>query len=179
MNREQIADKDDELLDLLADYGKASMPRPDDGYYDRAVARAIQAGSKQQRNRWLMTGFGGAVAAMLVIWVVSGIFFTGPETVDPGVPSVTMTLEQPRTFNLVFASATALENATMTVVLPDGIEIDGFGPQREVTWETSLQAGRNVLPLTLVATRPVSGELVAMLRHEDDYKDFRLQMTAM
>ena len=179
MEREQIAEQDDELLELLADYGQASMPRPDDGFYDRAVARAIHVGSTKQRNRWVMTGFGGAVAAMLAVWVVSGIFFAAPESVEPGVPSVTMALEQPQTFNLVFASASALENATMTVVLPDGIEVDGFGPQREITWETSLQAGRNILPLTLVATRPVTGELLAMLRHEDDYKDFRLQMTVM
>lgn len=179
MDREKFADNDDELLNLLADYGEASMPRPDDGFYDRAVARAIQVGSKKQRRRWVLTGFGGAVAAMLAIWIVSGVFFTSPDTGEVGVPTVTMTLEQPRTLNLVFASATALENATMTVILPEGFEIDGFGPQREITWETSLQEGKNVLPLTLVATRPVSGELLATLKHEDDYKTFRLQMTVM
>ena len=179
MDRKQIADRDQELLDLLADYGEASMPRPDDGFYDKAVARAIQVGSKKQRNRWVMTGFGGAVAAMLAIWIVGGVFFTSPDAGDAGVPTVTMALEQPRTLNLVFASATALDSATMTVVLPDGFEIDGFGPQREITWETSLQEGKNILPLTLVATRPVTGELLATLRHEDDYKTFRLQMTVM
>ena len=179
MDRKQIAGDDRELLDLLADYGEASMPRPDNGFYDRAVAKAIQVGSKRQRNRWVMTGFGGAVAAMLAIWIVSGVFFASPDAVDEGVPTVTMALEQPRTLNLVFASTTALDNATMTVVLPDGIEIDGFGPQREVTWETSLQEGKNILPLTLVATRPVSGELLATLKHEDDYKTFRLRMTVM
>jgi hypothetical protein len=179
MDREQIADDDNELLDLLADYGKASMPRPDDGFYDKAVARAIQVGSKKQRTRWVMTGFGGAVAAMLAIWVVSGIFFVGPDAGEPGVPTVTMALEQPQTFNLVFASATALDNATMTVTLPEGIEVAGFGPQSEITWETSLQEGKNILPLTLVATRPVSGELLATLTHEEDYKTFRLQMTVI
>jgi hypothetical protein len=44
---------------------------------------------------------------------------------------------------------------------------------------TSLREGRNVLPLTLIATAPVSGELMATLRHEDDDKTFRLQVTAI
>jgi len=176
MNREQMADEDTELLDLLADYGKTSMPRMDDTFFDRAVAKAMQEGTKRQRRRWVLTGFGGAVAAMLAIWIVSGVFFTAPDVAEPGVPSVTMALETPQTFNLVFSSAQALADATMTVVLPDGIEVDGFGPQREITWVTSLQPGRNILPLTLVATKPVSGELLATLRHEGDYKTFRLQM---
>jgi hypothetical protein len=176
MTPEQTTDDDRELLDLLADYGSTSMPRMDDAFFGQAVARAMQEGTKRQRRRWIMTGFGGAMAAMLAIWIVSGVFFTAPEVADPGIPAVTMALETPQTFNLVFSSAQALADATMTVVLPDGIEVDGFGPQREITWVTSLQPGRNILPLTLVATKPVSGELLATLRHEGDYKTFRLQM---
>ena len=63
-------------------------------------------------------------------------------------PGVTMALEEPRTVNLVFASAEALVDATMTVSLPPGVEIEGFAGQREITWMTSLKEGRNVLPLT-------------------------------
>ena len=113
----------------------------------------------------------------MALWIVSGVFFTTPEIDAPAVPSVTMALEQPQTFNLVFSSATPLDNATMTVLLPEGIEVDGFAGQREITWMTSLNEGRNILPLTLVATAPVSGELLATLQHEDDDKSFRLQVT--
>ena len=95
------------------------------------------------------------------------------------VPSVTMALEVPQTFNLAFSSAMALEGATMTVILPEGVEVDGFAGQREITWMTSLSEGRNILPLTLIATAPVSGELLATLRHGDDDKTFRLQVTAI
>ena len=90
-----------------------------------------------------------------------------------------MTLEEPRTLNLVFSSATALANATMTVVLPQGVEVEGFAGQREITWMTSLTAGKNVLPLTLIATSPQGGELVATLRHEDDDRSFRVRVTVI
>ena len=171
--------EDQELLGLLRDYGDASVPRPSAGFYDRAIAKAVQAGQKREKSRWIMTGFGGAVAAAMAIWIVSGVFFTTPNIEDPALPSVTMALEQPQTLNLVFSSATPLDNATMTVYLPDGVEVDGFAGQREISWMTSLSEGKNILPLTLIATSPIGGELLATLRHEDDDKTFRLQVTVM
>ena len=177
MNLNDTTTEDRELLELLKDYGDASAPQPAEGFYDRAIAKAVQAGHKRDRSRWVMTGFGGAVAAAMAIWIVSGVFFMTPDVDEPALPSVTMALEQPQTLNLVFSSSTPLENATMTVYLPDGVEIDGFAGQREITWMTSLEEGRNILPLTLIATSPIGGELLATLRHEDDDKTFRLQVT--
>ena len=152
------------------------MPQQDAAFFDQSMARATQNGLSRQRNRWVMTGFGGAMAAALAIWMIGGMFFNTPEVVDPAVPGVTMALEEPKTLNLVFSSAVALADATMTVMLPQGIEIEGFKGQREITWMTSLKEGRNVLPLTLIATSPQGGELLATLRHEDDDRTFRVQV---
>lgn len=168
-----------ELQQRLAEYGNSTMPRPDTAFYDRAIARAAHAGARRQRSRWFMTGFGGAVAAALMVWIVSGAFFTAADFDDPAIPSVTMAMASPQTFNLVFASTTPLIDASMTVTLPDGIEIEGFAGQREITWRTSLKVGNNILPLTLIATSPAGGELLATLRHEDDDKIFRLQVTVI
>ena len=177
MTHEYTNEEDHELSGLLREYGATTVPEPDAAFYDRAIARAVQEGTRTQRNRWIMTGFGGAVAAAMALWIVSGVFFTAPDTTGPSVPSVTMALEQPQTLNLVFSATTALTDATMTVVLPDGIEVDGFAGQREITWMTSLKEGRNVLPLTLIATSSSGGEVLATLQHEDDDKTFRLQVT--
>jgi predicted anti-sigma-YlaC factor YlaD len=176
---QQTVNHQRELQSRLAAYGKHKMPRPDTAFYDRAIARAAQAGTRKQRNRWIMTGFGGAVAALFMVWIVSGAFFTAADIDDPAIPTVTMALASPQTFNLVFSSASPLVNASMTVTLPDGIEIQGFAGQREITWRTSLKAGDNTLPLTLVATTPAGGELLATLQHEDDDKVFRLQVTVI
>jgi hypothetical protein len=90
-----------------------------------------------------------------------------------------MALEEPRTVNLVFSSTRALADATMTVTLPPGLELEGFAGQREITWMTSLREGRNVLPLTLIATSPAGGELLATLRHANDDRSFRVQVTVI
>jgi len=175
----KIVDSERSLQARLMVYGEATTPRADAAFYDRAIARAVHVGARRQRNRWVLTGFGGAVAALFMAWVVSGVFFTAADIDEPAIPSVTMALEIPQTFNLVFSSATPLSGATMTVSLPEGIEVDGFAGRREITWRTSLKEGKNILPLTLVATSPFGGELLATLHHENDDKTFRLQVTVI
>ena len=175
MQNNDINQQDQEIQSLLKDY---PMPAADAAFYDQALVRATHEGSRRQRNRWLLTGFGAAIAATLAIWVVGGMLLSTPELPDPvaAIPGVMITMEEPHTVNFVFASATALDSATLTVSLPEGIELQGFPGQREITWETSLEEGKNLLPLTLVATGPAGGELLARLEHDDRERTFRLRV---
>ncbi|MGI9272378.1 MAG: hypothetical protein ACR2QT_11425 [Woeseiaceae bacterium] len=172
-------DQDDpEIQALLKDY---PMPQADAGFYDQALARATHEGSRRQRNRWMITGFGGAIAAGLAVWLISGMLMTTPQlpnvdSASASIAGVTMTLEEPRTVNLVFSTAEAMESATLTVSLPAGVELAGFPGQSEISWETSLNEGRNLLPLKLIALTPVGGELLARLEHDDRNRVFRLQV---
>lgn len=175
MQNDETSKQDQEILELLKDY---PMPAADAAFYDQALVRATHEGSRRQRNRWLLTGFGGAIAATIAFWMIGGMLFSNPQLPEPGaaIPGVTIALEEPRTVNLVFASATSLDSATLTVSLPEGIELNGFPGQREITWETSLNEGRNLLPLTLVALTPTGGELLARLEHDDRDRTFRLRV---
>ena len=101
--------EDREIAELLRDY---PAPVADEGFYERALVKATHEGSRRQRNKWLATGFGGAIAAALAVWLVGGMLLGSPdlqETSSP-IPEVTIALEEPKTINLVFASATALDN---------------------------------------------------------------------
>ena len=171
-----MQDQDDlEITALLKEY---PMPEAAAGFYDQALVRATHEGTRRQRNRWMMTGFGGAIAAGIALWMVGGFLLTTPDlpAADPSVPAITMTLEEPRTINLVFASAEPLDAATLTVRLPPGLEMSGFPGQREVTWQTSLNAGKNLLPLKLIATSPLGGEVFATLSHNDRGRTFQLRV---
>jgi hypothetical protein len=167
--------KEQELLDLLKEY---PAPEAGPGFYDRALIRAVHKGTRRQRNRWLLAGFGSAMAAGLAIFVIMTMFMATPQLpeAEPSIPGVTIAMEQERTVRLVFSSAEALESATLTVSLPDGIELAGFPGQREITWETSLKEGKNLLPLTLIALTPTGGELLARLEHKDRNRTFRLRV---
>ena len=169
-------ERDRKLAEMLKDY---PMLKADSGFYDQALARAVHVGSKRQRNRWIMTGFGSAIAASILLLLVSGVIFNQPgmPAPDDAIPGISIALAEPRTVNLMFAAKEPLENATLTVLLPDGIELAGFPGQREVSWDTSLAAGKNVLPLKLIATTPVGGEVLARLEHKDRNRTFRLRVT--
>ena len=175
MHTSDINEQDREILELLKDY---PMTDASAGFYDQALARATHEGTRRQRNRWVMTGFGSAIAAGMVLWLIGGFFLTSPNLPGPdaSIPGIVMTLEEPRTINLMFASETAMASATLTVTLPDGIELAGFPGQREITWETSLVEGKNYLPLELVALTPVGGEVLARLEHENRDRTFRLRI---
>ena len=168
--------EDREIQDLLKDY---PMPQAAAGFYDQALARATHEGSKRQRNRWLATGFGGAIAAGLALWMFAATFLANPDVpqIDAEIPGITIALEEPRTVNFVFSSAEALDSAMLTVSLPAGVELQGFPGQTEISWETSLTAGKNYLPLTLVAVMPAHGELLARLEHDARDRTFRLRVT--
>jgi hypothetical protein len=175
MKTENTNIEDQALQSLLQDY---PTPEPSEGFYEQALARATHEGSRRQRNRWLMTGFGSAVAAGIALWFVGSFLFATPAARLPEstIPGITMTLEEPRTVNLVFASATALESAMLTVSLPDGVELAGFPGQREISWQTSLNEGKNLLPLKLIAVSPMGGEVLARLEHDDRNRTFRLRI---
>jgi len=164
-----------ELLALLKDYPAAE---PAAGFFDQALLRATHEGTRRQRNRWIMTGFGSAIAAGVVLWLVAGLWLGAPEVPPNGatIPGIVMTLEEPRTVNLVFASKAALDAATLTVTLPNGIELAGFPGQREISWKTSLVEGRNLLPLELIALTPAGGEVLARLEHDNRERTFRLRI---
>lgn len=168
------------LRTLLKEHGAADMPVPDTAFFDQALAKAAHAGSRRERHRYWLKGFGSAVAAGLALFAVTLLLLKSPDAIDThGIPGVTMALEQPQTVNLVFASASALVDATLTVALPDGVNVAGFEGQREISWVTTLQQGKNVLPLRLIATSPEGGELLATLQHADDDRTFRLRVTVI
>jgi hypothetical protein len=175
MNTKDINQQDQEIQALLKDY---PMAQPSAGFFDQALARATHEGTRRQRNRWIMTGFGSAIAAGIVLWVIGGFLLTTPDVPQPeaSIPGIALALEEPRTINLVFSSKAALDGATLTVSLPEGVELAGFPGQREVAWKTSLAEGKNLLPLELIALTPAGGEVLARLEHDNRNRTFRLRV---
>ena len=55
-----VIESERELRGSLKDY---PMPQAQAGFYDQALVHAAHKGNRRQRDRWLLTGFGSAVAA--------------------------------------------------------------------------------------------------------------------
>lgn len=169
--------EDRELAALL---GRCRPPAPPAGLFERALVHAERERERarhaaRSRIRWLAGGFGAAAAAGMALWFAGALPGVSGQP-DSGLPTVNMSLYEPETVRLVFAAETPLEDATMTVTLPAGIELEGYPGEQEIRWETSLEEGRNLLPLTLIATSPGGGELRARLQHDTRNRTFRVRI---
>jgi predicted anti-sigma-YlaC factor YlaD len=151
---------------------KLSPPEMHPSFVDRAIARAVRPDdARAHPTRRAVLGM--ALAASLVLGVAVGAFFS---LRDSPVQTVTLALERAETVRMVFNSAKPLQAATLSLVLPDNVEVVGYGSQRELVWQTDLREGQNLLQLPLIARGPVKDELLARLSHGASTKTFRLKV---
>lgn len=121
--------------------------------------------------------FLGAFGLTMLTVVLTGLWVRSPSARRaPETTAVTLALDEPRSVNLVFDSRAPVGDVELTVDLPLGIEIVDRPGERRVVWHTTLAAGSNALPLTLVARSGMGGELAALLRHSDERKTFVVEL---
>jgi hypothetical protein len=113
-----------------------------------------------------------ALAASLVLGVAAGVFLSLREA---PVQTVALAVERPETVRMVFTSAKPLRAATLSLALPENVELVGYGRQRELSWQTDLREGQNLLQLPLIAHGAVKDELLARLSHGASTKTFRVK----
>ena len=93
--------------------------------------------------------------------MIGGLFLNDPQLpdADSTIPGVTIAMEQPRTVNLVFASASALDAATLTVTLPDGVKVR--------VWDSTAELRYLVIPERPAGTDGWDAERLAALITRD------------
>jgi len=150
---------------------KLVPPAMHPGFADRALSRATRPAAPTPKARWRPM-LGMALAASLVLGAALGVFFA----TRPAVQTVALTLEQPETVRLMFNSAKPLKAATLSIALPDNVDLVGYAGRRELSWQTDLREGGNLMQLPLVVHAAPKEDLVARLSHEDSTKTFRLKI---
>jgi hypothetical protein len=145
------------------------LPPPAAGFADRVLARAhaanpLAAPALRVRPWWI----GGALAASLLL--MSGLW-TSRET----LPEVLAIANEP--VRLVFRSADALQGVTIELELPEGVELRGYPGQRQLVWQSDIQAGPNLLELP-VEVRGGGGVLTATLNHGVERRQFSVRVVA-
>ena len=146
-----------------------SPPAPHPGFIDQALARATRIG--EARPGW-RPKLGMALAASLVLGAALGVFFA----TQPTVQTVALTIDRPETVRLMFNSAKPLKAATLSLALPENVELVGYGNRRELSWQTDLREGGNLMQLPLVVRGATKDDLLASLSHDGSSKTFRLRI---
>lgn len=148
----------------------APASRP--GFADQVLARASGAGAGGTRHARRAV-LGRALAASLVLGLGVAVFLA----MQPApAQTVALTIRQPESVRLMFNSAKPLLGATLSLTLPENVELVGYGNRRELIWQTDLREGGNLLQLPLVVREKAKGELVARVSHGTSSKTFRLKI---
>lgn len=128
-------------------------------------------GRRHSGNRFI-TGFTTAIAASLALWFASTMYTPQLDQESPHV--VNLAMNQVRTVKLMFEAPTDLTEVTLSIELPENIELEGYAGMNQLTWQASLNKGQNVLALPVIAIGDGQGELVAQLNYGDRTKQFHV-----
>ena len=151
---------------------KLTPPALHPGFIDHALSRATRPTARAARPKWRPV-LGMALAASVVLGVALAVFLaTRPEPVQ----AVVLTIDRPETVRLMFNSAKPLKAATLSLALPENVELVGYGGRRELSWQTDLREGGNLMQLPLVVRGATKEELVASLSHGGSSRTFRLKI---
>jgi hypothetical protein len=147
---------------------------PSDGFAERALRRAVTTNAEQRHRAAYYKGFGSAVAAGLMLWLAVGLF-----PVRDGLQpeqAISIAVEETRELTLAFNSVKALDNATISIHLPDNVQLVGYEDSRVLEWQANLTQGDNVLRLPLKALRAESGQLIAHIKHAQQSKTIKIRL---
>lgn len=143
----------------------------------------ILGGLKPARERrrggrfWVGAAFGGAVAASLLAAALTlGWIATPVGTSD--IAEFQVVLGEPRDMALAIETDRPLQGATISIMLDGGVELEGYGERRELTWTSDLKAGVNRLNLPIVAVDPDGGRVIVRLSHPQSEQLFVVRLKA-
>ena len=116
--------------------------------------------------------FATAGVASLAIWFSYSLYTPGTYIDQPQM--IVVAMNQPQIVSLIFDSHADIQQAKLRIDLPDNMQLDGYPGRRELTWQTSLKKGQNILDLPIMAIRLGQGELLAQLNYDGTVKILRV-----
>ena len=147
--------------------------QPKAGFADRVLARAVEHHQSKTHHHWSFIG--GAIAASLVIAVTSFLLPLVPQQ-DTELARQTLALHQETRVALAFESREGLKDATITLHLPDNVELKGFPGQHKISWKTDIDRGTNLLALPVMGVAAKNGLLVARLQYGNKSKEYKVEL---
>ena len=149
-------------------------PAPDPYFAACAFERAAAAHNRHPR---IYTSVLIRLAASIIVILSLGLMFKSTWRPDrPELPVAFVQSNQPEEIRLVFNSGQDLENVTLRLKMPPGVELAGFEEQREVIWQTDLVQGDNMLVLPVIVRNREGGSLISEIRHGGQSKLFKLHI---
>lgn len=151
----------------------ANLPiEPPSEHFEQRVFSEVRHKYNRKHHYTFAAGFATAIAASFMLWFVSNIFFMPPET--PETPAISIAMHEIRTVRLMIDAGVDIKQAQLSIDLPENMRIDGYPQNTQLSWQTDLSQGHNVLSLPLIAVEHGEGELVARLTYGEKTREYRI-----
>ena len=162
--------------DMLSALRNMPVPAPSPGFVRRSLQHA-ESTRKWQMPKSMAPLFSAALAACLVVWLVTGLprMAHHPEK-HVSAAQLIITMNEQKIVNVVVNAPRDMHDAHVTIELPEQLEMVGFPGKNEIEWTTNLRKGRNLLSLPLVAKGTGTVELVTRIDHDNKSKMLKLAM---
>ena len=159
---------------------------PSEGFFERALEKALRNAAKQKRRRWTLVSGGALAASLALVFAVTLIMPNmlqhsplSQSSESQGVtkvPGISIALGEVRNVSLSINSAVALNDVVFSIDLPSGFELYGFPKQTSVRWQGRLAQGKNLLELPIIAHQLGGGVIEARVEHAGKHTTYRLNM---
>jgi len=149
---------------------------PVEGLFEMLMCNAVQTEVRASRGTGFWLGAGSALAAGVLLAVMSFWLITAPAPSPVEITTYQVSLDGPRDINIAIELEREMPGATLRVVLSGGIELDGYGSRRELTWTADLTKGVNRLTLPIMAINAMGGQLLVQVEHENKRKSLRVEL---
>ena len=160
----------DLTLDSLLDNFR--IPEPSNRFVDRVIDAASRSIERQPSVPAL------AIAACIaVIGITIGLFLDRSQA-SAVVFEVAMAPYEERLVEVVIDTRAEREQTTLTIVLPDGLELAGFPDKRTISWQTDLAAGKNLLALPLRLNRDADAHFTVQMSYGSTEQAMRVKVRA-
>jgi hypothetical protein len=160
----------DELRTLRQLLARLPAPPPRPAALERMLKIAVRAPAPPvplwRRPLWLRAGLAAAAVLLLAVGFTLGVHIASHEPLGPQVLLAAQPVQLGPTVQrvgLMFRATDSLPDASISVWLPDDVQIAGRPNVRHLSWRTDLKPGANLLELPLLATGTHDGTLIVRL----------------
>lgn len=168
------SDRVNDMRNILTGLNRMPITETTADFEDR-VFREVRKQHQQQSSNLFVAGFVTATAASMALWFLSTLFIVQQQSL-PIPDTFTVAMNNTQNIRLLFDAPENINQVTLSIDIPDNFELSGHPGRSQLSWNTSLIKGQNVLTLPVMAVIQGQGELVAQLSYGDKVKTFRITL---
>ncbi|WP_078083593.1 hypothetical protein [Microbulbifer mangrovi] len=154
-------------------------PEPSAQFEARVLEAALPTSCKKSRNqdrtRVRTWQFATAASLLLAVFAALPHWQSSAPAMDIASGEAVAAdsgMQAPLAVNVSVDTARAMEGAMISVSLPEGLALDGYGDQRELRWRANLDAGANRLTLPVRVRNERRTEILIRIEHQGAHKEF-------